>query len=253
MALHSVEIDGVSPATAQLLLTDLPGDPLGSNLLRYALANHRAIRSSIGGAEADFKSVSIGIHLPHTLVVTIVKRTPVALLTVGGQTWALDERGTPIRRGDDPEIADLMLPRLELETGGSIAPLSLGRPLPSGLAQQVTDGYSLMKALRGQPRLSTVQAIQVDALRNATLSLPDNLSIKLGQPIEINDKLALANTLMQQHPDIARQAAYIDVTYPARPAMMPRGAKTDPVTPALPDTGVDAGSGSSALPGLASQ
>ena len=246
LALRSVEIDGVPPATAQLLQADMPGDPLGSNVLRYALANHRAIRKSIGGAEADFKSVSIGIHLPHTLVVTIVKRTPVALLSLSGQSWALDERGIPIRLGDDPQVSGLSLPRLEVEAdpGAGGATPSLGRALPSNLDQQVTDGYRLLKALRGQAGLSTVSAVQIDKLRNVTLLLPDNLSIKLGQPIEISSKLALANTLMQQHPDIAQQAAYIDVSYPARPAMLPRSAVVQPVRAGSPDEN------SKAIPGI---
>ncbi len=248
LALRSVEIDGVSPATAQLLQADMPGEPIGSNVFRYALANRRAIRKSIGGAEADFKTVGIGIHLPHTLVVTIVKRAPVALLVVGGESWALDNRGIPIRRGDDSEIAGMALPRIEAErnVGESNPVPALGRDLSSELAQQVSDGLAILKALRGQPGLSSVHTVRLDSLRNATLVLSNNLLIKLGQPIQIAPKLALANTLMQQHPDVAAQADYIDVSYPERPAMLPKGTVVKPAAPSAADTAQSAGPDSGA-------
>jgi cell division septal protein FtsQ len=69
-----------------------------------------------------------------------------------------------------------------------------------------------------------VSSIVVDKFQNLGLNMNNDLRIKLGQPTQLRDKLSEVAILLSQRPDIGAQAEYVDVSYPARPAMMPKGA-----------------------------
>ena len=226
LAIRSVDIDGVPPAEAAQLRSEIPVDPHGRNVLLYWLIRGSSIRQMMATARPDFASAGVGIRFPHTLTVHIVDRTPFALLAAGengeGGVWVLDSRGVPIFDVSGPMSRPAGLPKIEIDSAQSV---SLGQQLPGQMAAQVASAYNLLQTLKSVPELGTVGSIRVDKMSNLGLNMTNHLSIRLGQPTGLADKLTLVAGLLSQRPDIAAQAAYLDVSYPARPAMMPKNAQ----------------------------
>jgi cell division septal protein FtsQ len=226
LAIQRIEITGVPARQAAWLRSRIPVDPIGWNLPAYLVANGGVLQRAMASAMPNFASASVGFRLPHTLRVNIVNRIPYALLAVGSgpqaQVWVLDVRGTPIFDLTGTPNRPPGLFKIEL---AGAQPVVLGKPLPAGAAAQVGEAYSLFKMLGAIPGMGQIASIQVDNLSNLGLNMSNNLRIKLGQPTGLTDKLTLVADLMSERPDIVAKAAYIDVSYPARPAMMPKDAR----------------------------
>ena len=155
------------------------------------------------------RSVSVDRAFPHTLVVRVVPELPVAVLRRGADSFLVSARGrviAPVQRGTHRELARIWLPATtHIELGsflggpdGGLAARSLAAFVGSGFPGQVT----FVRALDGQ----------------ITLGLRGGLEIRLGSPVDLRLKIAIAHSIV---PGLARPSAggpdYLDIAVPERP------------------------------------
>ncbi len=150
-------------------------------------------------------------RLPATLIITIVPRKPIATLETGSTLWELDRDGIPIRRAR-PE---LVLPTISAASNEAVT---------AGM-QVMDDGIAGgIKAFKlcGNSRVIGFSKIDVDPNADLCLNMNDGVVIRLGQPEELQVKLALAERIYEERPDIAAEVEAIDLRYPDAPACTPR-------------------------------
>ncbi|ODA39591.1 FtsQ-type POTRA domain-containing protein [Desulfosporosinus sp. BG] len=152
------------------------------------------------------QSVKFQRKLPHTLVIQVTERTPVALVVVPKGVVEIDSQGTFLRRleswpkTDHPVITGINL----MDTAGPGQ--SLGNP-------------SLTAALRllGQAPtglLAQIGEIHVDPSQQMTVFLTSGVEVRLGQANDWKDKL---NALFQlvsdkEYKSFQQGVRYIDYT-----------------------------------------
>jgi cell division protein FtsQ len=203
-AVRSVEVEGASPALAAEVRQALRSFD-GRSLVAV---NGDAVEQRVNGLSAVRASV-VDRSFPHALRVRVVPEVPVAVLRRGRESWLVSARGRvvsaiPLRtRNDLPRI---WLPtRTEIAKGdflvdqpGALAARSLAAFVGSGFSTRI----AFVRALGGQ----------------ITLGLRGGLEIKLGPPIDLRLKVAIARGLL---PRLALPAAggpdYLDITVPERP------------------------------------
>lgn len=153
---------------------------------------------------------------PDTIVLRIHERRPYAVLMLNGCYWLLDPNGIPYRLLAGPVPG---LPLLKYVGAENDTPVTLGKPIRQNW---VLESFKLL-ALIGDRRNLDPQVVTVDQNANLCLNRADKLQIKLGQPDDLPEKLAVAaETLAPGAEAHARNIAYIDVSSPGQPALMLR-------------------------------
>ncbi|HEY8777471.1 MAG TPA: FtsQ-type POTRA domain-containing protein [Gaiellaceae bacterium] len=203
-AVRSIEVDGASPALAGEIRAELRSFD-GRSLVSL---NANDVAQRVDGL-ATVRSSVVDRAFPHTLRIHVLPEVPVAVLRRGTESWLVSARGRviatlPLRaRHDLPRI---WLPtRTQIATGafltnepGALAAHSLAAFVGSGFSSRI----AFVRALNGQ----------------ITLGLRDGLEIKLGAPIDLRLKVAIARGIL---PLLAFPAAggpdYLDITVPERP------------------------------------
>jgi len=150
-------------------------------------------------------------RLPATLAVTITARKPIALLDNGSTRWEIDREGIPIREAR-PEM---LLPMIVVASN---------QALTAGLRVSddgVVGGINAFRLCRNS-LLSGVSKIDVDPDADLCLNMNDGVVIRLGQPEELQKKLALAERIYEERPDVAAEVEAIDLRCPDAPACTPR-------------------------------
>ncbi len=234
LAIKEVRIEGVTPELAASLQSQIAHPAIAHNLLGYLALHGRALQRQMATAEPQFESARIGVASPHTLTVTIVNRKPFALLAQGpNQSWILDERGVPILPGANHPAGLMKILFAPPLPGQSPLNAVLGKPLPADQADSIQQAYALMNVLKSRADGASVHVILIDNSQNLCLNMNNILRVKLGQATDLSEKLALIDTILNQHPELSQEAQYIDVSYPARPAWKPKNvdAKGNPVAP----------------------
>jgi hypothetical protein len=205
-AVRSIEVRGAPPAVA--------GE------IRTALASYRG-RSLVGldgGALerrverlATVFSVSYDRAFPHTLRLVVHAEHPAAVLRQGNAAWLVSARGRviePLRTGALPTLPRIWIPRsVNVSRGATLAPgrgggaaRALGLLARSGFPDRVVSAT----AVRGE----------------VVLQLRSGLTVRLGRPVDLPLKLAVARGLVQR---LGAGERYLDVSVPGRPV-----AGTDP-------------------------
>lgn len=167
------------------------------------------------------------IKLPDTLILRIWERQPYATLASTGQFWLLDPHGVPYRTLDEPYPGLPVISAHDgIVQGVSISADSvvLGKPLRGDWLRQT---YGLIALLARNPTLEPTKIV-VDKSANLGLNRGDSLQILLGQPEALAQKVALAQAAVTADGgDLARRAAYIDVSCPDQPVWKPRSESQD--------------------------
>jgi len=140
---------------------------------------------------------------PHTLRVSIVREQPVAVLHRGKETWIVSARGRAIAR--IPNGRRPGLPRVWVSTAAEVSPGAFLAPDSGGTAARV---LALAGALPA--RVSTA----VLAHGELTLRLRSGLELRLGEPVDVRLKLAVARRALAVLPP---GSTYLDVSLPQRP------------------------------------
>jgi len=152
------------------------------------------------------QSVQFQRKLPHTLVIQVTERTPVALVVVPKGVVEVDAQGTFLRRleswpkADEPVItginlADSVGPGQNLKNPSLTASLNLLGQAPAGLLAQIGE-------------------LHVDSIQQMTLFLTSGVEVRLGQANDWKEKLNALLQLVSDKGYIAFQQGvrYIDFT-----------------------------------------
>jgi cell division septal protein FtsQ len=203
-AVRTIRVDGASSSLAadvELELARYDGRSLVS--VDAASVAHR-----VAGLPA-VRSATVDRAFPHTLRVRVVPELPVAVLRRGADSFLVSARGrvvAPLERGQRPELPRIWLPATtDIALGsflggpdGGLAARSLAAFVGSGFPGRVT----FVRALDGQ----------------ITLGLRGGLELRLGAPVDLRLKIAIAHGIV---PSLALPAAggpdYLDLAVPERP------------------------------------
>ena len=203
-AVDSVRVEGAAPAVAAQVQRELRRYD-GRSLVGLDAA---AIEQRLAGLPA-VRSATVDRAFPHTLSIHVVPELPVAVLRRGADSFLVSARGrviAAIPRGTHRELGRIWLPAsTSVELGsllggndGGLAARSLAAFVSSGFPGRVT----FVRALDGQ----------------ITLGLRGGLEIRLGAPVDLRLKIAIAHGIV---PALARPSAggptYLDIAVPERP------------------------------------
>jgi cell division protein FtsQ len=203
-AVHSIAVAGASPAVAAEVRAALHSFE-GRSLVAVDASR---VEQRVAGLPTVRASV-VDRAFPHTLRIRVTPELPVAVLRRGAEAWLVSARGrviAPITRGKHRALPRIWLPlRTELEVGslledepGGLAARSLAAFVGSGFPNRI----AFVRALNGQ----------------LTLGLRDGLEIRLGAPVDLRLKIAIAHGIL---PTLALPAAggpdYLDIAVPERP------------------------------------
>jgi cell division septal protein FtsQ len=203
-ALQRIEVVGASPQLAGRVSAALRSYE-GRSLL---VVDGAAVEQHVDGLAAVRSSV-VDRAFPHTLRVHVVPELAVAVLRRGVDSWLVSARGrviARIARGTHRTLPRIWLPpRTELEVGALLA------DGPGGLAARSLAAF----VASGFPhRIAFVRALNGEI----TLGLRSGLEIRLGPPVDLRLKIAIAHGIV---PALALPSAggpdYLDVVVPERP------------------------------------
>ena len=203
-AVSTIRVQGAAPGLAADVQRHLQRYD-GQSLVSLDAAS---VEQRVAGLPA-VRSVGVDRAFPHTLVVRVVPELPVAVLRRGADSFLVSARGrviAPVPRGTHRELARIWLPAgTNIELGsflggadGGLAARSLAAFVGSGFPGRVT----FVRALDGQ----------------ITLGLRGGLEIRLGAPVDLRLKIAIAHGIV---PGLALPSAggpdYLDIAVPERP------------------------------------
>jgi hypothetical protein len=203
-AVHAIDVDGAPPAVAAQVRAVLRSFE-GRSLVAVDVSR---VEQRVDGLPAVRGSV-VDRAFPHTLRIRVEPELPVAVLRRGGEAWLVSARGRvigTIPRGTERALPRIWLPlRTEIEIGslleddpGGLAARSLAAFVGSGFPARI----AFVRALNGQ----------------LTLGLRSGLEIRLGAPLDLRLKVAIAHGIL---PTLALPAEggpdYLDIALPERP------------------------------------
>jgi cell division septal protein FtsQ len=203
-AVERIRVVGASPALAAQVQRELRRYD-GHSLVAVDAS---AVEQRVDGLPAVRSSV-VDRSFPHTLRVRVLPEVPVAVLRRGADSWLVSARGrviAPVALGTRRTLPRIWLPaRTEIELGsllggesGGLAARSLAAFVGSGFTSRIT----FVRALDGQ----------------ITLGLRGGLEIRLGAPVDLRLKIAIAHGIV---PTLALPSLggpdYLDIAVPERP------------------------------------
>jgi cell division protein FtsQ len=203
-AVETIQVEGASPVLAA---------EVRQHLNRYngrslVTVDAGAVASRVDGLPAVRRSV-VDRAFPHTLRIRVVPETPVAVLRRGADSWLVSARGrviAPVGLRTHPSMPRIWLPSsTEIDLGAllgdessALAARSLAAFVGSGFPNRIT----FVRALDGQ----------------ITLGLRGGLEIRLGAPVDLRLKIAIAHEIF---PTLAPPAQggpdYLDIAVPEWP------------------------------------
>lgn len=189
LGVRTVTVNGVVVTPQQQVTAKAAISP-GTPLARVDLAAVQARVDDIPTVAA----ATVTRSWPHTVVIRITERKPVAAVSRDGGWWLMDATGVVYLAvpGRDPA-----LPVVELA----------GSPTPSALRQVASVVGSLPQSLR--VRTARVRAASMDAI---TLLMQDGREVRWGSAHQSGEKAAVAQVLLRT------KARTIDVSVPTHPA-----------------------------------
>jgi len=246
VAVHTVRVTGVSGPQAHAIEAALRSAAHGMSTLDLDTGELRAAVSQF----AIVRGLHTSTHFPHTLVIAVIERPPVAALVVDGARTAVAADGLVL--GSDvlaptlPSVSAHWQPQpgQSVHEGGVLAELAVLGAAPRALAARVSSVYTGAHGL--------------------TVAMRNGLLVYFGDADRVHAKwLALERVLLDEG---SAGAGYIDVSLPERPAAggfaegvpppvssaaAEEGSSTDPATEAsvealaegLRQNSPDAGSG----------
>lgn len=198
-AVRTIEVAGAPPAVATQVRRAL-AVTRGTSLLKVDLdASLRAVEALPTVASARFDRA-----YPHTLHVVVVPETAVAVVRQGADSYLVSARGRVVARADRhdrPALARIWVKRS--------VELRLGAPTAGDLRAAVT-AVAPLAGSNFPGRVSSVTATP-DTL---TLRLRSGLEVRLGDPLDVALKLAVAARVI---PLLTAGTSYLDVAVPERP------------------------------------
>lgn len=175
-AVQQVAITGVKGELAQQVKRTA-ADRIGSPLVSV---DTDALRDQIAGIP-DVAAVTVTKTWPHTLIVAVTVRVPVAVTNANGSWWLMDADGLPYRSGPTRPVG---LPAIELATPGT------GDPATKAALQVVTASPADVTALIS--KVTAVSAYRV------SLVLKDGRTVVWGDGGRTAAKAKILPAVLQQ-------------------------------------------------------
>jgi cell division protein FtsQ len=197
-AVRTIDVRGGTPALRMQVRIAL-APVVGTSLLAL---NRGAIERRVDALPAVV-STTYDRAFPHTLRVTIVPEKPVAVLHRGKETWLVSARGRTIAR--IPSHTDMALPRIWVPTAAPVAVGAFLQPDSGGTVARV------LALAAGFPARFTTATLSHGEL---TLRLRLGIELRLGEPVDVRLKLAVARRALRELPS---GSTYLDVAVPQRP------------------------------------
>ena len=197
-AIRSIDVRGGTPALeAQVAAALKP--VVGTNLLAF---DGGAIVRRVDALPAVL-SARYDRAFPHTLRITVVPEQPVAVVRRGRESWLVSARGRAIARV--PRSTQPGLPRIWVPTAVSIA---AGDFLADGDGSVAAQAVALAAGFPARIATATL------AHGELTFKLRSGLELRLGEPVDVRLKLAVARRALRVLP---AGTTYLDVAVPQRP------------------------------------
>lgn len=162
----------------------------------------------------EVKSVRVGRLLPKTIILKVEERKAFAAVTNGEVYWLVDRDGLLFHQVHAVPSAT---PAVILPVGKSIRQGKM--PAESALYPCLAC-IADWNALTANQK-SKVSKISVDPAGNLCLNIGSEFYVKLGQSVEIADKLKVLSQILEK-PEIGERALYIDVSCKEAPVWKPR-------------------------------
>lgn len=191
LGLRSVEVNGVHGVTVSQVTGAVAVAP-GTPLARVDLA---AVQSRVEAIPA-VASATVHRGWPHTLVVTVTERTPVATLHADGRWWQMDRTGTLFGASSSPAPGQ---PIVEVDG-------SAGLTARQGVA-------SVLGALPADLAAKTAR-VSAGSADSITLRLVGGAQVRWGSADESGEKAVVLRALLRH----SASATFYDVSVPSQPA-----------------------------------
>jgi cell division protein FtsQ len=176
---------------------------IGRNII---LADTRAVRRNVLRNPVVLQARVYRRPLDR-LVIRVEERTPYAILVVGNVSYLMDYKGFVYVRSTARPTG---IPTLYLSATKPVnIPCKPYRKL-------VTAG---LKALEiGRKNNFKIAKISIDPGSNICLNMESGFWVKLGPPLELDDKFKVLKDVLTRKPEIAAQALYVDMRCVTAPA-----------------------------------
>jgi cell division protein FtsQ len=212
--LRSSEILAVTRVTAtatehisEQSIADATAEARGVSLLKLGLGGIEENLSKL----AYVRSADLHRRFPNTLEVTLEEYEPVACVqTTDRGRWLVGDDGRVLEKKSDPALA-LIVPesQFDIAVGGDLPAMIVGA-LSVALAVSGTDAGA---------GLPPVSKIAVSSGGEVTLTLDGPIELRLGEPTELDQKLKVAGTIIQQYLRDGKTLEYVDARVPDRIAV----------------------------------
>lgn len=197
-AVRTIAVSGGSPTLRKQVRAKL--EPLlGRSLLAL---NGRGMERRVDDLPGVV-STSYDRAFPHTLRVRVVPEVPVAVLHRGKEAWLVSARGRAIKQ--IKAGTRLGLPRIWVPTAAQVTAGGFLTPDDGGTA-----AHALALAAGFPARFTTVSF----AHGELTMQLRLGIELRLGEPVDVRLKLAIARRALRLLP---AGSTYLDVAVPQRP------------------------------------
>lgn len=197
-AIEHVQVTGGSPLLRARVRNELASFR-GTNLL--ALDGSKLERRV--AALPSVVSATYDRAFPHTLRVTIVPETPVAVLHRGTQTWLVSARA---------RVISVLVPRSQLGLARiwvpTAAPVTVGGFLDPQYGGTAARTLGLVEHFPAKIATATLTHDEL------TFALRSGVEVRFGAPTDIRLKLAIARRALRVMPS---GSTYLDVSVPGRP------------------------------------
>jgi cell division protein FtsQ len=182
----------------------------GVSLLRVSTG---AIEKSL--AELPYvRSVRVHRRFPNTLEIRIVEYEPAARLrAANGDIWQLAEDGRVLEKTNAAPGAGLPLVVPDIP----VSPVA-GEKVPQTVIGALPVA-TLLRADDARTSLPPVERLLVSGAGQVTVMLADGTELRLGDPVELKQKLMVAADIIQQYLRDKKQLRYVDASVPDRVAV----------------------------------
>jgi cell division protein FtsQ len=225
VSVKRVQITGVSGPGAARIRAALRSSILDMTTLDVDMAR---LRASVQ-AYPDVRTLSVGTHFPHAVVIHVFEQIPVAALTAAGRSVAVSGSGALLGR---PVASDGRLPQIALGY------------VPSSPRLRAAGPRAIVAVLAAAPwrMLGHVEGASRNAADGVVVKLRSGPEILFGPANDLPAKWAAALAVLGSSG--ASGAQYIDVSDPGHPAAgarTPSGTTTAPNATGAPGTSTTPG------------
>ncbi len=179
----------------------------GVSLLRLSTEEVKAELSAL----PYVRSVQVHRRFPDTLEVELVEYTPIARVGVrSGEVWSVAEDGRVLEMAPKSSLPLVV-------TESEVFPVA-GQYLPGILAGALS--LAQLVAAEGAPEtLPALDHIAVSAGGELTMLCKGGTEVRLGEPKELEQKLMVASSIIEQYLRDGRRLLYVDASVPDRIAV----------------------------------